>query len=128
MGANDNRIDRMAAETAKTPRRACSECGKVFPLVPTKGGAPQRYCSPEHKRAWENRQLSRGQGLVILAQAWQEARHRKSAKGFRGWVLNEMCAVINRYSAEDKAAGRLPALDILKDRQRADGTLQGGMK
>jgi hypothetical protein len=66
--------------------------------------------------------------LVILAQAWQEARHRKGSKEFRGWVLSEMCTVINRYSAEDKAAGRLPALDILKDRHRGEGTLERVLK
>lgn len=107
-----------------TLHRRCPECAAPFPVIPTKGGCPQRYCTPEHKRTWENRQLSRGQGMVILAQAWQEGRHRKSGKEFRGWVLSELCTVINRYSAEDKAAGRLPALDILKDRHRADGIFQ----
>lgn len=108
-----------------TPSRRCPECNTPFSVISKHGGSPKRYCTPAHKRAWENRQLSRGMGMVILAQAWQEGRHRKGGKEFRGWVLSELCNVINRYSAEDKAAGRMRALDILMDRHRADGTLQG---
>ena len=114
----------MVAEKPKTPHRLCPECRKPFSVISRNGGSPQRYCSPQHKRAWENRQIARGMKVVLLAQAWQEMRHRKSPPGFRGWALSELCGIVNGYTAEDKAAGRMSPLDILRDRHRADGTLE----
>ncbi len=108
-----------------TSTRPCQECSTPFPIDPKKGGSPQRYCSPEHKRAWENRQLSRGMGLVVLAQARRQGRHRKKSEVAK-WALNEFATQLDRMSAEDKAAGRMAALDILTDRHRADGTLGVG--
>lgn len=108
-----------------TPSRRCPECSIKFPIDPTKRGSPQRYCTPAHKRAWENRQISRGLKVVLLAQAWQEMRHRKHAKGLRGWALSELCGIVNGYTAEDKAAGRMSPLEVLTDRHRLDGTLEG---
>lgn len=115
----------MTAETQKIPSRRCQECGAPFPIDPKKGGSPQRYCTPEHKRAWENRQLARGQGLVVLAQAWRQGRHRKKSD-IAKWALNEFATALDRMSAEDKATGRMSALDILADRHRSEGTLGAG--
>lgn len=116
----------MVAETPQNPSRRCPECGKAFSVVSKTGGSPKRYCTPEHKRAWENRQISRGMKIVLLAQAWQQMRHRKSPKGLRGWALSEMCNIVNQYTAEDKAAGRMAPLDVLTDRHKSDGTLGVG--
>ncbi len=105
----------------KTPKRRCSECGKSFTLV-HKAGAAQRYCSPEHKRAWENRQLARGQKVVTLAQAWRQGRHRKGSEAAKQ-AFTELCLAVDRMSAEDREAGRVRALDILADRYREQGIL-----
>ena len=96
----------------------CPECGETF-----RADDPRRkYCTPEHKRAWENRQLVRGQGLVVLAQAWRQGRHRKGSVAAK-WALNEFCLTLDRYSAEDTAAGRMRALDVLETRLRAQRLL-----
>lgn len=108
----------MPQEPAKTPQRRCPECAKLFPLTDLR----RRYCTPEHKRAWENRQTGRGQGPVFMAMAWRQGRHRKGSEAAK-WAFSEFCIALDRMSAEDKASGRMSALDILTDRMRADGIL-----
>lgn len=100
--------------------RRCPECSTPFPVIPTKGGLPQRYCTPEHKRAWENRQLSRGQGIVTLAQAWRQGRHKRGSEAAK-YAFTEFCLALDRFTAEDKLAGRPRALDVYADRMRAEG-------
>lgn len=102
--------------------RRCPECGVRFTFPLNKGGSPKRYCTPEHKRTWENRQLSRGMGLVILAQAWRQGRNRRGSKAAK-WAFTDLCLALDRMSAEDREAGRLPALDVLTERLRAEGLL-----
>lgn len=97
---------------------ACPECSAVF----WPDDIRRRFCSPEHKRAWENRQTGRGQGLVILAQAWRQGRNKKGNVAAK-WALNEFANLLDQMTRDDKASGRMPALMVLEARLKSEGLL-----
>lgn len=109
---------RQALSTPKTPPATCPECG-----VSIRHKDPRRlFCTAEHKNAWNDRNKARGGSLVILLQAWRQGRHRKGDQT-KGYALTELCLAVDRMSAEDKAAGRPAALDVLKGRYRRQGLI-----
>ena len=98
------------------PVAVCPECGARFaashPLY--------TFCTPAHKRAWNNRMLARGGSLMLLMQAWRQGRHKKG-DGAAKYAFTELCIAIDEASAEDRAAGRPPALEVLRNRYRRQG-------
>lgn len=103
-------------KSAKRMYRKCPECGEMFPY-----SGKKVFCTTEHRVEWNNRMLSRGGALVPYAMAWRQSRNRKGKKEFARYVLNEFCLALDRYSAEDREAGRPPAIEVLESRFRGDG-------
>ena len=98
------------------PVALCPECGARFvtshPLY--------TFCTPAHKRAWNNRMLKRGGSLMLLMQAWRQGRHKKGDP-LPAYALALLCAAIDEASAEDRAARRPSALEVLRNRYRTQG-------
>lgn len=98
----------------------CPECGGTF--------EPQhhraQFCSPAHAKAYNNRQLARGQRLVGLAQAWRLGRHfgpsaDPELKAAAAQAFRDLCRIADEFNAEDRAEGRVPALKVYRRRQTA---------
>lgn len=87
----------------------CAECGACFQPKQHK----QAFCQPAHATAWHNRAAKRGKLLVPLLMASREGRSDPTAK----WALSEYCRLAGIYRDEDKAAGRMSALNFLKRQQ-----------
>lgn len=85
--------------TTFAPRR-CLECG-----APIETRA--RRCPPRNSacnKAWHNRRLKRGLGIVDLAMTWREGRGTtKAAKK----AYSDLCFVLDGYLREDKNVGRV---------------------
>ncbi len=81
--------------------RQCPECSAEF--TPRNGRA--RFCTPHHKEAFHTRNAIRGQILTGLAMSWRAGKH--GAGDVSKFAHREMCALLDRYIAEDRAAGRL---------------------
>lgn len=94
--------------------RKCPECGSSF----EQKHARQLYCTKPHQIAFNNRQLARGQALVGLGQAWRLGRNtsRPAAKAAAAKAFNALCRLLDDYNAEDMAAGRAQALQLLRVR------------
>ena len=87
--------------------RTCPECGKPFePKV-----VGQLFCEPEHNTDWNNRQTKRGRvltPLVIAAVATRNGRSGSAEEREAGKrACREQNRLIQRYRAEDRAAGRM---------------------
>jgi hypothetical protein len=106
----------MPAPNHKSPLVTCPECGDLFELTDPR----KVFCCNEHKRAWNNRMLGRGGALMLLMQAWRQGRHKKG-DGAAKYAFTELCIAIDEASAEDRAAGRPPALEVLRNRYRRQG-------
>lgn len=91
----------------------CAECSTCFkPRQIT-----QLFCKPACQQAYHNRMKKRGGRLVPLAMACRENRNTETAK----WAHTEWCALVSQFRAEDKAAGRMSAHELIRV-QRAVGT------
>lgn len=78
--------------------RCCDECGSEF--RPVKRG--QRFCSTEHRKAFNNRAMLRGAEVVHLLCALR--RERGKAKDMGLWSI--ICRLELRWRNEDEDAGR----------------------
>lgn len=99
---------------AKKYRRTCPECGVAF-----LGGPDARFCTTTHKDAWHNRAGKRGKVAMPLVQAWAQARGRRGDKELRAWAFRELEKLADYYNAQDRAAGRMSAVDYLRPKMRA---------
>lgn len=98
-------------------RLACPECGQEF----ARTHARQSFCTNAHKRAFHDRTKARGQVVVTLLQAWRAGRNVKTAetaeRKLKGAAakdaFNQLCTITDRWSEEDRDAGRVPALDLV---------------
>lgn len=84
------------------------------------------FCCPAHKKAYHNRDLAVGGSLVILAKAWRQGRHRKADPLMREaakYAFSEFCLALDRATADDRASGRAPALEVLTGRYRRQGII-----
>jgi hypothetical protein len=99
------------------PRLACPECGEAFRPAHHR----QQFCSPEHAKVFNNRQLARGQKLVGLALAWRQARSTKDPdlKEAGKAAFMQLCRLLDAYAAEDVKAGRLNAVRLFRRRVAA---------
>lgn len=103
--------------------RQCPECGKVNWFE----GSQALFCPPAEgqnsqscKKAWNNRNLAQGGPLVPWLKAWRMSRRLKGDP-IGGIVLIEVCNILDRLIAEDKAAGRPNPVAIIKQRIRGQG-------
>ena len=96
--------------------QSCAECGA--PFAPTR--AWSLFCCKAHKQAFHSRQMSRGHILSTLMQV-----HRRGGDGKRNatddsrYAFAQACKLLDRFNAEDKAAGRRP--DLVVAAKRASG-------
>lgn len=96
----------------KTSTNACPECSQAI--------SPNRvFCSSDCKRVWNNRLLKEGGSLMLLAKAWRQGRNKKN--GVSKNAFTEFCLAVDRSNAEDRAAGRMKAIDVLENRYRRMG-------
>ncbi|MFN3585776.1 hypothetical protein [Phenylobacterium sp.] len=95
----------------------CPECGVAF--------APshhrQLFCTPAHKAAYNNRQVSRGFTPFFLAQVWQAARARRDPESRE--VAREafalLCRAARDANADDREAGRADPVRVFLQRRAA---------
>jgi hypothetical protein len=94
--------------------RICPECGLSF--VPKH--AKRQFCTTEHQKAYNNRQLARGQALASLVMAWRGARSikDKDIKKYGSLAMAAFCRMADQFNAEDFKAGRVSALKVLRRR------------
>lgn len=104
----------MPSSAPKISPAPCPECGERF----TSTDPRRLFCTNEHKRAWNNRQMTRFAPLGILAQAWRQGRHKKGGDESAKFAFAEFCNAVDRFNAEDKEAGRTAALEVLRGRYR----------
>lgn len=80
--------------------RTCPECGVRFELKHHRA----QFCTPEHAKVFNNRELARGQKLIGLAKAWRGARSIKDGAvreaGKSAFI--EMCRYVDACNAEDR--------------------------
>ena len=88
-----------------TPDRTCPQCGTTF----TPKSRRVVFCSPAHAKAFHNLDLARASALMPLLQAWRAGKHGASPEVTR-FGFKEACALLDRYNAEDRAAGRRASL------------------
>jgi hypothetical protein len=79
----------------------CTECGATF--EPSRQW--QAFCCPAHKRAFHARNANRGQSLLPLLQTWRAARGSGTDAT---WALQQACALLDAYNAQDRRAQRSP--------------------
>lgn len=97
--------DDVAAEAAvSAPRlRICPECGIEF-APPAKGpGQHKRFCSNEHRFAWQAREAAEGKVLVTIAKAWRKTRG-SGELGKR--AFEEMTRILDALNNRGDEAGR----------------------
>lgn len=84
------------------PDKVCPECGRPVYRKTKKGPVPT-FCCPEHKVAFNNRQIVRGRVIISLAMAWRQQRGKK---GTGSAAYREMIRIVDKFNAEDREAGR----------------------
>lgn len=85
-------------------RGICPEC-----RTPVSDG--KTFCSPAHKTAFHNRSSARGRVVIPLLMCARIQRNRAGTSATRAW--SEARTLLDRYAAEDKAAGRMSAVDYV---------------
>lgn len=101
----------------------CPECGAAIPpREKGKMGRVAKFCSDEHKERFQKRQAKEGRAIVALAKAWRASRNRKEDREVGAKALSELCATLDQFNAQDRAAGRpgpiAYAEDLLNDGTR----------
>jgi len=97
----------------------CLNCGVTFTRTHHRqAGFHDRKCQID----FQNRNRARGQSLATLAQAWRMGRNTRNpkAKATATAAFSDMCTLLDRYNAEDKAASRPGGLAAVQ-RQSAWG-------
>ena len=88
--------------------RKCCECGVDF----TTSHRGKEFCSEAHRVAFANRCAARGKVLIPLAMGW---RNKRGGKGLGSDSMKQMVRLLDKYAAEDAAAGR-PNMSHYTDR------------
>jgi predicted nucleic acid-binding Zn-ribbon protein len=89
----------------------CPECGQRFHLNHPR----QLFCKPQHKKDWES--IARTRGLQYYAVALVQRQTRNGTRGDKetGRKANAEADMLRlRWREEDKAAGRMSAVDFLR--------------
>lgn len=85
-------------------RGICPECRAPV-------GEGKTFCSAAHKSAFHNRSSARGRVVIPLLMCARIQRNRAGTSAPRAWT--EARTLLDRYAAEDKAAGRMSAVDYV---------------
>lgn len=91
----------------------CPECGVAFKAT----HHLRVFCCSRHQIAYHVRSAQRGKVLLPLAQVWRTGKRGKTEA--RAYAFGEVCALLDQWAAEDKAAGRRP--DVLVDIKHRTG-------
>jgi hypothetical protein len=92
----------------------CAECPTLFKPTQVK----QLFCSGACKQRFHNRSAARGKTLVPLLMASRQGRNTELGRYAQG----EWARLAARYTAEDKAAGRM-SMHAFLERQQSLGLL-----
>lgn len=105
------------AERAR--EQLCPECGEAVPQEAGRRGRRRVFCSPEHKRAHNNRALSEGAAVIHLLKGWRVDRGQGdiAKESFR-----QFCQIVDDMISKDREAGR-PRPDLYAAKLMADGRL-----
>jgi hypothetical protein len=92
-----------------TKLRLCAQCGADIADRDPRA----LFCSRACKTASHNADLTRAASspLLALLQTWRRGRHKTSGitAEMAAYAFREACALLDRFNAEDQAAGRRPA-------------------
>ena len=91
----------------------CPECGVTF--TPTHH--LQTFCVPEHKQDFHTRNRVRGTVVLPFLLAWRKGKRGKSEDS--AYALQQLAQLADRWTAEDREAGRRS--DLIVSRKRQDG-------
>lgn len=95
--------------------RPCPECMAHFQPVHPR----QLFCSEAHKRAFNNRWTVRGRALAVIATAARITRGGNRGDRQTGRTARrEAERMMSRFAQEDRDAGRMSAVDYMRDRQK----------
>ena len=97
IGHNQPPADKPAKRRRTTPC-TCGECGVRFQAT----RVDAQFCSPAHKTAFHNRMKGRS-AAIAYAMAWRGGRGGNDVAKV---AYGELCRLLDRYNAEDRAAGR----------------------
>lgn len=98
-----------AASTASerpAKRKRCPECSADVP--PTKTGVMRIFCAAECRSKYHARSKARGQALLPMLLAWRTGR---GSTDIAKKAYAQVCAILDDFAAEDRAAGRPPAAE-----------------
>lgn len=91
----------------------CPECGLEFTRSSGRGGV-KNFCTDQHKRDYQARQMKQGRAIIALAKAWRESRNRKEDRAFGAEALSEMVSIIDSFVSQDREAGRPKTIGYAK--------------
>jgi hypothetical protein len=98
-----------------TTPKPCAECGFPTPGKRNTG----LFCSSACRTKFHNLMATRGKVAMPLALVWRRGKHGSSENA--RWAMREMCALFDRWNAEDAAHGRLT--DAVMTAKREGGWL-----
>lgn len=108
-------VGQPAAEKAGGYRRTCPECRATF-MARHPGTL---FCSTSHKRAYNNRWLTRGAVLAPIYSAARTTRFgTRGDKATGSRATANANSLVQRWAEEDKAAGRLSTVEYMELRYR----------
>lgn len=84
----------------------CAECGVSFPA---KRGS-RSFCCAAHRQAFHKRNANRGQAALPFLQVMRASKNGRTELTAYAW--RELCALGDIWNAEDRAAGRSPAITV----------------
>lgn len=91
--------------------RTCAECGQPFKCAP----GPKKFCTNEHRRAFDNRSRARGYLAVPLLQVWRKGKRGRTDD--TAYAFQQLARLADLWNEEDKAAGRRPDLVVNRRNQ-----------
>jgi hypothetical protein len=94
----------------KAFRHVCPECAVTFI-----GARDTRFCTTAHKDSFWNREAKRGKVAMPLMRAWRGGR---GSGDVARYAFTELCALADRWNAEDRDAGRLSAVEFVRPKMR----------
>lgn len=93
------------------PLRICVECGAEFEAH----HGQQRFCMPEHKRAFHRLMAKRGQTMFAFVQTWRMGKRGKTADST--YAMVQLAAFADLCNAQDRREGRNAALIVGEKRE-----------
>lgn len=106
-----------AAVSPAQPGRVCPEC--LGPVSPS-ARRGTLYCCAEHRDAFRNRWTVRGRVYAVMAAAARQTRDGTRGDTETGrWAASEANRLVTDFTDEDRAAGRMTAVEYMARARRA---------